>query len=346
MYIFDNYKDSIKDFLINYLISKENSFKNISVWGEDIIKRLEDFVINGKMLRGSLVFLSFSLFKDSFSEDVLKTACALELFQSALLIHDDIMDEDSFRRANLSIFSQYKKLADDKDIAFSKHFGESMGICAGDLGFFLGYELLSEVSKTEVVKITSEEFMKVIISQMQDVFNGININIPEESDILNVYKYKTGRYTFSLPLVLGAILGNGDLKTTRDLEKLGEKLGIIFQIKDDTLGFLGDKKTIGKKVGSDIIQNKKTLYYLYLFKMVSKNEKEKLYQIFGNKDLNLDEINYVINLAKKFGVIDIVNNKINNFAKEIEIDINNLSFSQNYKNKLLDLLNFSLFRNK
>ena len=343
---YDNYKNLIKDFLTNYLKSKEKEFKKINIWGEDSIKRLEDFTISGKMLRGSLVLFSFNFFNDSFSKDVVKTACALELFQSSLLIHDDIMDEDNLRRNNFTIFVQYEKFAYDKSMSLAKHFGESMGMCVGDLGFFLGYELLSEVRNKKIIKIASEEFTKVVIAQMQDVFNGVNIDIPKEEEILSVYKYKTGRYTFSLPLMLGAMLSNKDLKIISSLEKMGEKLGVIFQIKDDLLGFLGDEKIIGKKVGSDIIQNKKTLYYLYLFKNASKEEREKLKKIFGNKNLNLDEINYLIDLAKKYKILDLINDKIENLVKEIKSDINNLFLKQEDKNKFLELLSYSLFRNK
>ena len=118
------------------------------------------------------------------------------------------MDKDTVRRGLEAIHVQY---------------GEAIGICVGDLLFFLGYELLTP----SVIALASREFANVAVAQMQDVSGG--------GDTLATYTYKTARYTFSLPMMAGAILAGADKNTTDLLEKLGEAMGLLFQIRDDEL---------------------------------------------------------------------------------------------------------------
>ena len=79
-----------------------------------------------------------------YTPSVLYAAAALELLQTALLTHDDIIDNDHTRRGKQTIFSQYIDTAKEKGYTRSDMYGRNMGICAGDAAIFIGYQLLSK----------------------------------------------------------------------------------------------------------------------------------------------------------------------------------------------------------
>jgi geranylgeranyl diphosphate synthase type I len=239
----------------------------------------------------------------------------MELFQTGFLIHDDIMDRDLFRRGRESLFYQYKSHGDREGFHDSYHYGESMGICAGDIAFFLSFELLSELdctsyAKESIIKLFSYEFSSVGLAQMQDVSFGHLDESPGEEAILNLYRYKTGRYTFSLPLAIGAILAERDAQELPLLGELGENLGLIFQIKDDEIGLFGSVEKTGKPVGSDLKENKKNLYHYYLLRNTGPGEREKLLRIFGSGQISGDDINFIREQVTGKGIVKLINEKV------------------------------------
>lgn len=289
---FTEQKSRILSYLRRFLEERSRDLDPVNRWGPDACRLLTEFTASGKMIRGGLVILAWELFygepsadravsnpppesmavlkKGAKAESALAAATALELFQSALLIHDDIIDRDTMRRGQPSLFYQYHNRGLSESLGSEAyHFGESMGICLGDLAFFLGFEILAAIDEepsvlNTLLRLFSRELTLVGLGQMEDVYLGKVHQRAREADILNVYRYKTSRYTFSLPLVAGAILGGAPPPVLADLEKLGENLGIIFQIKDDELGLFGSAATIGKPVGSDLKEGKMTLYMYHL----------------------------------------------------------------------------------
>ena len=108
------------------------------------------------------------------------------------------------------------------------HLGQSLGICAGDVGFFLAFEILSKLKikgriYREILRLFSQEISYVGLAQMMDVYYGASKGSISEQDILKLYLYKTGRYTFSLPLMTGALLAEQPKRT----------LSIIFDLRGD-----------------------------------------------------------------------------------------------------------------
>jgi geranylgeranyl diphosphate synthase type I len=235
----------------------------------------------------------------------------MELFQSALLVHDDIMDRDTTRRGLSSLFFQYAQLADRQGLNQSYHLGESLGICAGDVTFFIAFEILAGLDVDSdmyrrILALAAREIGYVGVAQMQDVYNGASSQRVTDADILRLYLYKTGRYTFSLPLMLGGILADRPDSDISLLEKLGESIGIVFQIRDDELGLFGNEAETGKPVGSDIREGKKTLFYGYLMELATGEDRERLAGIFGRQDLGDEDIRFVQDLTERLGIRDTV----------------------------------------
>lgn len=313
------------------------------------------------MIRGGLVALSHSLFSGSaarerdtqhFTNVIIKTGAVLELLQSGLLVHDDIMDRDKKRRGDDTLFFQYVTYAKKHHLKDSYHTGEALGICAGDLLFFLAFHLLNELQSghfynPEIALLCSREMCRVATAQMSDIYLGTNSQVPPVQDVLELYLNKTGRYTFSLPLKMGALLAGAGQKECEVLEKLGEHLGVIFQIKDDEINLYGSEEVTGKSVGSDIKEGKKTLYISLLFETTKRDEKDHLLSLVGNPGLSLKDFHYIKQLIDEHGI----KSRIENIVKDVNEKVIVIIKSMNPPNKdafvlLKELINYNIKRNK
>jgi len=318
------YKKLILDYSEDFLKEKAKEFAPINKWSEDVMKRLMEFMSQGKMLRGSLVFASHALFSNKDSEEVIRAAVAVELLHSSLIAHDDIMDRDTVRRGKPAIWMQYG----------GAHFGESMAICFGDIGFFLAFALLSKIDLREIITMFSKELSSVVLAQMQDVYYGFSKQEPTKEEIIKLYIYKTGRYTFSLPFMIGAVLAQQNQIIITSLGKIGELLGILFQLKDDELGLFGDEKETGKLLGSDIRQNKKTIYRHFLFQKLSDREKRT------------NDFNSIYDLYKKYNIQQEVKEYMIRIEEEIKQEIEELTIKKEKKKLFYELLTYNLQREK
>src|SRR5205085_11682699 len=135
----------------------------------------------------------------------------------------------------------------------------------------------------------------------------------------------------------GAILSSPKTNTIKNLESLGEDLGLIYQIKDDELGLFEDEKTTGKPKGSDIRENKKTLLRFYLFKNASDNLSSLLKKSFGNSNITKEEVDALQISIKKSGILKNTEDVINSYHANAVEQIEKLKISGKNKNILLDL---------
>ena len=339
-------KEVIASFLKSFFAQKRTSWSKLNRWGPDTIDRLEAFTLNGKMLRGALVLWTASFFGKS-EEDALEVAAAVELLQSSLLIHDDIMDEDVLRRNLPSIHKQFEQVGVKEDISRPDHFGVSMALCAGDISLFLAYELLSfaKVEYPEKLASLFSELVAVVgLGQMQDVYFGHASDIPVEEDILAMYEHKTATYTFCLPLLLGAAVGGAKEDQLPLFNDLGVLMGKIFQLKDDELGLFSSDSALGKTVGIDIMLGKKTVFYALLLKAISVDERTKLTEMQSAS--STDALPFIQSLLQKYSLQSLVTTKMEELATASRSIISTLPISKEGKQFLLELLNFNLQRTK
>lgn len=252
----------------------------------------------GKRLRGALVVLGYNLVKGKKNGDIFQAAVAYEIFQTAILIHDDVIDKSLLRRG---IPTYYTALGGD-------HYGISQAISIGDVGLFLATKLISET------KFRADYKIKAITLFTQNIIltglgEALDVELPhqksfEEKDIIKIFELKTAYYTFIGPLSLGAMLGGADEKLLKNLFAFGKNLGIAFQIHDDILGVFGDQDRLGKSVTSDIEEGKNTLLISYALKNASSRQKNILKKYYGNGKINKREIDLIRDIFVKTGALD------------------------------------------
>jgi geranylgeranyl diphosphate synthase type II len=235
----------------------ENFFKE----GPDNLYAPVNHILNikGKRIRPLLVLLSCEMFGGSLNE-ALNPAFAIELFHNFSLVHDDIMDNADMRRGVPTVH---------------KKFGLNAGILAGDVIMAYAYQYLTKISATHlqpVLNLFNDTAIKIFEGQQMDIDFEQRENVSEQ-EYLKMIEYKTS-VLLACSLQTGAILANANEEEQRNIYEFGLNLGLAFQITDDYLDTFGDENKVGKKIGGDILQNKKT--YLYITATQSASEKQRI----------------------------------------------------------------------
>jgi geranylgeranyl diphosphate synthase type I len=335
----------IELFLSRFLKSRAAGLAAVNTWGADFTGRIQPFVSGGKMIRGGLILIAHDRLRGKAGSDALKAAAAMELFHSAFLIHDDIMDDDPLRRGKPSIHVQYRALAGKKGFADAPGFGRAAALCAGDVLIFMGLEILASLKspaavKSRVLALFGRELAHVGPAQVQDVYSGKTRRAVSRNDIFRLYTYKTARYTYSLPLSAGALLAGAGPGALRALEDIGRDLGLVFQIKDDELGQFGSAEATGKPVGSDIGEGKKTLYYLYLIRARG----SKAAALYGRRRPAPGEIARLNALLRAENIPERIEKDIRRISRRCGRKIRASALPAGMKAALADLLASSLKR--
>ena len=306
----------LKEYNESLLAGKEGYLKE----NLNLLKNLNS---EGKLIRGFLIAFGYKMLKEDIKYSY-NLSLAYELFQTSILIHDDIIDNDNLRRGkdtiHFSNFKKYKSLNESD----AKKTSESIGICMGDYGFFKVNELIikhyqKDPNFAKLFNYYNDIVLKTIEGELIDVvlaFEGKYKEIKDlDNQIMLIYKLKTSFYTIIGPFSLGLILGGIEEEKLEDIKKFGEKVGIAFQIQDDILGIYAD---MGKVIGSDIKEFKQTILYSYTMKKEKYNN--ELLKYYGKENITEIEINETRRIFKECGAYDYARNLMNQYYDEsIEI---------------------------
>ena len=336
-------KKEIIEFIIQFLNEQENQFRNQKLH-QKIFNELKEFVTSGKTARGSIFMMTHRLLNHNNKEEALKIAAALELIHSGLLIHDDIIDQDQKRRGRNSTWFQFQEKAIQENKKNAELYGKSLAICTANICYYLANTLLETLEQSEQIKkIINQEIIMVNFAEMLDVDIATQQKAVKLEEIINMYQYKTARYTFSLPLMLASTFNKKNESLTKQLEKIGESLGLIFQIKDDEIGLFTHEEKSGKVFASDIKEGKKTIFYYFLMKnLEDKKDKTEFEKLFGKENLSQKEVIYIQELFKKHA-IEETNKILEQLEKLATIEIKKIE--NKYLQKLIEeILDFNLNR--
>ncbi len=350
--LFNDFYKKVFDNL-NVIISNYNkSLLNRDGYLKENLSIFSNLNSNGKLVRGFLISLGYKL---SGKEDIdysYPLSLAYEIFQTSVLVHDDIIDEAIYRRGKETIhyvnYNKNKEFSND----LAKKLGDSIGICIGDYGFYEANKVIinnykDDVNFSRILSYYNDIVLKTIEGELIDVELPFDSkyrlkDTDLEEKIMLIYKLKTAYYTIIGPLCLGLILGDSSLEKLEAIEKFGEKVGIAFQIQDDILGIYGN---LGKDNGSDIKEYKQTI----LFSNTVKNKlfKDKLLKYYGKNIINDDDIEQVKEIYKKSGAYDYAYQLMNKLYDDAIVDLNNIDWiEQDNKNILFGFIEFLRNRKK
>ena len=313
----------------------------------NISSQLAQFAVSGKLVRGSLVLLGYEAFVDKVNstENALKAAMAVELAHSALLIQDDIMDQDQKRRGQLTIHEQNRQTGSKLSAADEQLYGYAAAICSADLLFFWACQLLnqaqmSQETKQQLLAEFSQNMINTVWGQIDDVNLSMLEIEAEKQDIVNVLVNKTARYTLVNPLLCGAILAGASQDRLSQLETFAQELGVVFQIKDDELSLLGEESKIGKSVGNDIAENKQTLHRYLLFERADSKDRKRLSRIFGSKQPAAADLAFVREKLDQYQVLSAVQAEVGQRLEIAAEALTNLQLSPGHRRMFESLVEF------
>lgn len=326
-------------------------FRSSGALASDVLSRLKKFSTLGKSIRGCLCLATAEMAGKLQTSRALSAAMSVELVHSGFLVHDDIMDNDELRRGFPTVFAQYLPIAGKAGAASARDLAVGLGICAGDIAYFLAEGLLQTLPvkpdlRSKVSAFFNREVVRVGLGQMDDVWWGQVKAEPTAKDIERIYRFKTSRYTFSLPCVMGGMIAELPAKTLDKLAEAGEHMGIAFQLRDDELGLISEEADTSKPAGSDARENKKTLIRLTLLRRANPKQRKILLKLFGDPDLGRKGLGIIRELYDSTGAREEVNRSVAGHTRKAEELIRTLSAPIEYREFLLWMLRYAVERKK
>lgn len=208
--------------------------------------------LGGKRVRPALTLMACNLFSDDLTPAI-QPALGIEIFHNFTLLHDDIMDKADIRRGKPTVH---------------KYWNENTAILSGDIMQILAYVLISEAPAAHLKKVLdvfSRTAIEVCEGQQYDM-DFENRETVDADAYLEMIRLKTA-VLLGCSLYIGAIIGGANENDARNLYQFGVNIGIAFQLKDDLLDVYGNEENFGKKVGGDILCNKKTFLLIHAKKL-------------------------------------------------------------------------------
>ena len=258
--------------------------------------------LGGKRLRPLLVLMGCELFDENI-EKALAAAMAVEIFHNFTLLHDDIMDAAPLRRGQPTVHQKY---------------GINTGILSGDVMMIHAYRFLEQETDPKIMPRLLQIFNKMAIEvcegqQYDMVFeNRKDVTIEQ---YIRMIELKTS-VLIAAAFQMGALIGGSTEEVAEHLYEFGRNVGIAFQIQDDILDTFGDPEKFGKKVGGDIIQNKKTFLVLKSHELGNATQLNDLQAFMNTTTENEEEkIKAVRYIFEAVGVRAAAEAEMNNYLK-------------------------------
>ena len=283
--------------------------------------------IGGKRIRPVLMLMGYNLYQDNV-DAIINNALALETYHNFTLLHDDLMDKSDVRRGNPTVH---------------KKWDENTAILSGDTMLIMAYQLFNK-------GINNEQASTAFINATLGVCEGQQYDIDfetrndvTESEYMEMIRLKTS-LLLGYALKIGALLGGADAEDVEHLYTFGEKMGLAFQLQDDLLDVYGNPQVFQKKLGGDIVENKKTFMLINALQLADAEQKKELNRWLSAKEFDAEQkIAAITHIYNILGIDKLAQQKIEElFAlslqslDQVKVADEKKAELRNFANKLLD----------
>ena len=320
---------AVGDALRDHLTALRAELADVGADAVALADALEVALAGGKRLRAAFAYWSFRAHlaaPPTPAEDraAVRVGAALELFQAAALVHDDLMDGSDTRRGRPSTHRRFEAHHRERGWAGdAARFGESAAILLGDLAlvaaereFDAATAGLPHAAAARAVFDTMRT--EVSAGQYLDVLGQVTVwgedPAGDEARAREVVRAKSARYSVEHPLVIGAALAGADAATRATIARIGLALGEAFQLRDDLLGVFGDPATTGKPAGDDLREGKRTVLLARTAARASAAEIGLLRAHLGRRDLPAARSAELREVVRRSGAVDQVERLIADLA--------------------------------
>lgn len=280
--------------------------------------------IGGKRIRPVLMLMSYNLYKDT-PADIINQAVALETYHNFTLLHDDLMDKSDLRRGNPTVHCKWN---------------ENTAVLSGDAMLILAYKLFG--SNCALGDFTSAT-LGVCEGQQYDMEFETRNDVTE-AEYMEMIRLKTS-LLLGYALKIGAKLAGASELDCQNLYTFGEKMGLAFQLQDDVLDIYGDPNVFKKKLGADIVDNKKTFLLIKALELANNEQLEKLTKWINATTFDANEkIAAVKSIYDSINIQSIAQNRIEEIFAESLTSLQQVSVPEEKKSELYAFANRLLGR--
>lgn len=289
----------------------------------DVYREFERTTLTGthKRIRPLLAVLSYRMFGGNNLALARRAAISLELLHRFLLIHDDIIDHDAVRHGQLSIHEFFRRqLSPRFNPETAEHLGGSLALLAGDLAFDLALEAVASLPapagrRARVTKVILDAARSTVYGQTAELELTWRPRVrPQDARTVNAMK--TVRYTLDAPLTVGAILAGAPASSIRAIGSIARPLGEAFQLKDDLIDLFGSFSVMGKPVGSDLREGKRTVLMLETLKRAPPRDRRFLERVLARRLVSPSILRRVRAIVRSSGAYVAVEEQINRKVRQ------------------------------
>jgi len=305
----------------------EEKFSKLMLTKVPLLNRITHYIIKrkGKQMRPMFIFLFSKLLNQGIvNEKVYRGASVIELIHTATLIHDDVVDDSKRRRGFFSINAIWKN---------------KIAVLVGDFLLSRGMILCIENKDYDHLDIISESVKKMSEGELLQIEKSRSLDI-DETVYFEIIKKKTASLISSC-CKIAAVSVTKQKKIIESVSKIGENIGIAFQIKDDLFDY--GKRKIGKPRGIDIKEKKLTLPLIYTLNELDKRKRKWLINSIKKHNKDKSRVKEIISLVKETGGLDYAIEKMNYFHK-IALDDLKLLPDNEFKKSLTEMINYVIHR--
>jgi geranylgeranyl diphosphate synthase type II len=286
--------------------------------------------MGGKRIRPVLALMVCNMFTDRITDKCILPATGLEMFHTFTLVHDDIMDNADMRRNHMSVHKKW-----NRDIA----------ILSGDAMCIEAYRLLcqAEAAKLpDILSCFSKAALNVCEGQQYDMNYESKISITEE-DYLKMIELKTAAL-IAVSTKIGAIMGEASIQDVDRLYKFGLNLGMAFQIQDDVFDTYSESKKIGKDVGLDITNNKKTYLLTSAIRLAKGEQKKQLNALLKAEITPEEKFLAVKSIYDELKIKDLAETRIKKYFSMAMDELNATEIKPERKQNMEEFINQLIIR--
>ncbi len=276
--------------------------------------------LGGKRLRPVLMLLTYNMYKEDV-ENIMMQALGLEIYHNFTLLHDDVMDRADVRRGKPCVH---------------KVWNDNTAILSGDtmiVDSFIRMQQCDPAHLPDVMDVFSRTALEISEGQQYDMEFESRNDVKEE-EYLEMIRLKTS-VLLACAVKIGALLGDATNEDAALLYDFGEKIGLAFQLQDDYLDVYGDFAVFGKRIGGDILCNKKTYLLIKAFEHANEEQRKELESWISRTEYAPQEkIDAVTRLYNEIGVRELCDQKINMFFQLAEQSLQKVSLPWEKKSQL------------
>lgn len=266
----------------------------------------------------------------------LSCAAAIEDFQSAALIHDDIADEGKLRRGRPCVYLSE---------------GTGIAINVGDLALVT---VTAKILRDEILEPTVRmRVLEELVSMQERTLEGQALDLGwvrdgrwdvSTCDYLCMASHKTAFYSAATPLSVGAICGSGTDEQIEALGSFGMDAGLAFQLKDDLLNIVGNAVTQGKDFRSDITEGKRTMIVTWAIEHLADTEREELVSILSSHTTDAATLQRGVELMEMAGAIAAVREYAHSLVQSAKNDLTGIRLAGDTRQVLESMADFFVER--